>query len=396
MSHIQNDEPMVARTPAQVSALPSPWAKFFLIYAGVVAPLAANILLRLGDDAYMYPSYQTGRLGDILSFSFKLEYMWPHYPLMVFAIGSFCLVLYDEKRYATHSVVLLGIFSGILISVWFHFVLVTKMAWMELLIFHLVPLLAIAIVIAMLWLYRWAAHRGFNFFKIVSISFALVIALASLVTLIAFDNPLGALFLIASPLLLILCGIYFTTVLATFAYAYVLTHVVRRYHPKQRFSLGALMMLWFPWFAIFFASVRHSVVQSMQLYSTLPLQPEKCFVVSAAARGHPGFVGSFPQIRNDQNPFMVNRQLHVFKAFEFVLLTLNPCVYRRLRAAYNLAGPILAKQMVNPWIADLVFLLLKPSEWFVAIFLRILLGDRFRDLICEKLGTEPLVLTDKN
>jgi len=40
------------------------------------------------------------------------------------------------------------------------------------------------------------------------------------------------------------------------------------------------------------------------------------------------------------------------------------------RKIYNRCGPVIARRISSPWLADLVFLVLKPGELFAAIVLR--------------------------
>jgi hypothetical protein len=39
------------------------------------------------------------------------------------------------------------------------------------------------------------------------------------------------------------------------------------------------------------------------------------------------------------------------------------------RKIYNHAGPVIARRMTSPWLADLTFLALKPLEWLARLCL---------------------------
>ena len=65
----------------------------------------------------------------------------------------------------------------------------------------------------------------------------------------------------------------------------------------------------------------------------------------------------------------VNRQLCVANAFEQILEERTPGLQRRVRHFYDTYGFPVARMIRKRWIADLVYLLMKPLEWFFVIVL---------------------------
>lgn len=65
----------------------------------------------------------------------------------------------------------------------------------------------------------------------------------------------------------------------------------------------------------------------------------------------------------------VNRQLCVANAFEQILEERTPELHRRVRHFYDTYGFPVARMIRKRWIADLVYLLMKPLEWFFVIVL---------------------------
>lgn len=65
----------------------------------------------------------------------------------------------------------------------------------------------------------------------------------------------------------------------------------------------------------------------------------------------------------------VNRQLCVANAFEQILEERTPELHRRVRHFYDTYGFPIARMIRKRWIADLVYLLMKPLEWFFVIVL---------------------------
>ena len=66
---------------------------------------------------------------------------------------------------------------------------------------------------------------------------------------------------------------------------------------------------------------------------------------------------------------MVNRQLLVANAFEDLLEERLPGVHRRLRQFYDTFGYPIARHIKSRFTADLVYLLMKPLEYFFVIVL---------------------------
>jgi len=128
------------------------------------------------------------------------------------------------------------------------------------------------------------------------------------------------------------------------------------------------------WLSALAVTIAVKVPLAMRFYAALP--PERpqgygdCFVVSAAALGHPRFVGSWYDARLGRT---VNDQWRTLRAFEDRLAQRLPASHARLRRFYNRAGPAVAARIRSPLSADLMYLALKPVEWLArgCLFLRI-------------------------
>ena len=102
---------------------------------------------------------------------------------------------------------------------------------------------------------------------------------------------------------------------------------------------------------------------SRQVYESLPNEaPQGCFVVTAAGRGHVKFVGPFREMEHRGRKVRANQQLITLWQFEDFWRGNWPCSHRLFRRFYNRFGPKLAAQIHSPWVADLIFLALKPLE----------------------------------
>ena len=115
---------------------------------------------------------------------------------------------------------------------------------------------------------------------------------------------------------------------------------------------------------------------SLEEYARLPLeQPTtNCYIATAASRGHTWFVGSRTIRLEDGRRWQVNRQLVVLKTGEIALRVLTPRLHSWLRVVYDRIGPVLARRLGHPILADLAYLALKPIEWLTRFLLVCLLG----------------------
>ena len=124
------------------------------------------------------------------------------------------------------------------------------------------------------------------------------------------------------------------------------------------------------WFAALTVSILAQIPVAMKIFASLPVERPagygECFVVSAAAQGHEGFVRSHYDPARGRN---VNDQLLVLQAFEARLVVRHPVFHRRLRRFYNRVAPRIAARVRSPYTADAVYLLLKPLEWLVRLYM---------------------------
>lgn len=109
---------------------------------------------------------------------------------------------------------------------------------------------------------------------------------------------------------------------------------------------------------------------SWEVYDALPDQPPTCFVVTAASRGHRRIVGPMWLVTRHDETRAANRQLLTFWQLEAVWNSRAPRSHAIFRRLYNRLGPIIARRINSPWLADFVFLVLKPLEMLAVITVR--------------------------
>ena len=93
------------------------------------------------------------------------------------------------------------------------------------------------------------------------------------------------------------------------------------------------------------------------------------YLCTVAAGGHRKVVKPIRKgVRRNQE-IVVNRQLCVANAFEQVIEEYTPHFHKAIRAFYDRYGFPVAKLIKKPWIADIVYFIMKPLEWLFIIVL---------------------------
>jgi hypothetical protein len=106
----------------------------------------------------------------------------------------------------------------------------------------------------------------------------------------------------------------------------------------------------------------YSVVLARQYFRALPDAPSDCFIVSAAARGHAAFVGSWQVTDRSGRTRAVNRQLAVFWRLEDLGRRRAPRLHAAFRCVYDVWGYRASALVRTALVADLVYCALKPFE----------------------------------
>lgn len=111
--------------------------------------------------------------------------------------------------------------------------------------------------------------------------------------------------------------------------------------------------------------------------STLPVQhvTRDChYLCTVAAQGHPWLVRPERIGRRGGVDIVVNRQLALANAFEDLLHDRWPRFGALCRRVYDRVGIPIAGALRRRWLADLVYVAMKPAEW--CFYLALLLLDR--------------------
>jgi len=310
------------------------------------------------------PDWQSGRINDYAALLLNPQAALLFFPLLIYAIVSLWLVLIRYERFDSLFVVRFGIYTGILLA--FQYMLVAA-------VFFPYSLAAGLVVVVVYWL---AKKIGRRFGAWVGMVFVLLIF--SLVPVAIFRPP-SALSIAALWESLTFVPIFFLVTMASaspvvcFLIMLFTAAPLFRTHDKPHIWSGARFPGLAAWLAGYTAAWAYSIYQMFEMYNALPKQPP-CYVVTAAAQGHPAFVGSQP-VSTASGIIWVNHQLQTLKCAELALQALAPRLHRLVRFVYDIVGPVLARRLTHPLLADLAYISLKPAELLARVILRLLLPD---------------------
>ncbi|MCO6042381.1 hypothetical protein NG895_00535 [Aeoliella sp. ICT_H6.2] len=331
----------------------------FLILWGLVVPtafLAASSIYG-GMDLW-----QSGQFGTCCVLVFKARAMVWLYPLVAFSGCGLAYQTFRNRQTAAPLALKFAILSGAFI--WFEL----WIAWCGATSHEFSPYLwSVLTVIA-------APLVGFLFLQPLIAIGILAIRVRNAMDLIDNAPYVGVLLLFAVTLpwygIYLVASIICAAPLALSAYVWASAEVITANRQRWRISIAGILTI-FVWLSVNFAAWRRAVLVAVEEYNRLPTEPpEPCFIITAAAQGHASLVGS----RDVGQSFRVTRQLQLLKALELLLHTTLPSFHRRLRRIYNRVGPAIARRIRFAWLADVVYLTLKPAEWFAWLVVRVVAG----------------------
>lgn len=335
-----------------------------LLYALVAIVLPVPCFL-LADG--LRPEWQSGRLADYAALLLGTSITFFFAPFLAYAALCLALLLIAPQRFARSLAVRLGIYGGFLLALQYAVLVALSLS-------EAGPLLPVGAALALcaappglVWIYRQIERRlGEKATRL--IVFGLVCASVVLGGLASLLSGGGGLII---ALALLVAGLPFWCLDIA---AIVSFRLIRDYERQRDLSawhiVGPLA-----WLGAYGVAWRMAVARMLEAYAALPTHPPECYIATAAARGHPRLVHSWPAAAQDGRYFRANRQLQRLKCAELALRAAWPAGHRRLRRAYDTLGPRLARRLRCPLLADGAYLLLKPVEWAAWAALRALLPD---------------------
>ncbi len=98
------------------------------------------------------------------------------------------------------------------------------------------------------------------------------------------------------------------------------------------------------------------------------IQQDQHYLCTVAAGGHRKGVKPLRTGKRHRHRVVVNRQLCIANAFEQLLEERVPRFHRLVRGLYDKTGYPIAKHIRSPYLADAIYVIMKPLEWaFLAV-----------------------------
>ncbi|HUY34282.1 MAG TPA: DUF6688 family protein [Pirellulales bacterium] len=342
-----------------------------LLGTGLIVPLVA---MRIACEVSA-PAWQSGQLSAYASLLLSNTAL-VFSPFLVYAIGSFVLLLFASDRVGRHFAVRFGVYTGMVLCLQFILLGLAALGGRQG-GFGQEALMALAcgvggtvVPLGLGWAAikitrRWGSRWIWPLLGLLGTAFAVTVAVSK------------------SPLEVVTVAIWIPLVVALVAapfwalasYVVVSVFVYRRFGGHAQYRLSDAMCL-LTWLGTYFGTLRISATRAIEQYAQLPPTPPKsCYVCTAAARGHPALVRSHRWTAPDGTVMVVNWQMRRFKAVELALAAAAPHWHSVVRAVYDRVGPPLAAAFWHPCAADLAYLSLKPAEWLAATAMRALIPN---------------------
>jgi len=98
------------------------------------------------------------------------------------------------------------------------------------------------------------------------------------------------------------------------------------------------------------------------------IEYDEHYLCTVAAGGHKKIVKPVRKGIRHGHEVIVNRQLCIANAFEQILEEKTPCFHKLVRGIYDRYGFPVARLIKSKWIADIIYIFMKPLEWiFLAV-----------------------------
>jgi uncharacterized protein DUF6688 len=347
--------------PEEIFPAPTPfpepwWGKLVYGLFIVVMPILAFWATEL-----FKPEWQTGEFSAYLILLLFPQASLLFFVLLVYSIVCYCLLLIDPVHYSQIHFIRLGIYTGVLLALQYSVL-------SGLFFFNDSNTSLNGLYLVLLWLspaflpklYRFPVKKWGA--KAVNVTLFTIVIAIFLISALIVRSPL-------LPLFFVLAGL---TVAAPF-WCFLMTlraaiWLLKKYEVKLTLSHGLGLAAWI---AGYVAAWRFDILKMYELYAALPPQPPPdCYIATAAARGHPGLVGAWLIQSANGETVQVNKQLQVLKCAELALMAVNPRLHEWLRKLYDMLGRPLARNIQNPFVADLAYLLLIPWECMAGLLLK--------------------------
>lgn len=325
---------------------------------GILFPAGCFALIATGEYVSWDSPWQSGRLEHHVAVLLSAPPVFAFLPLIVGSMLALSVWCYDPWEMSRRLWVRIGLYGGGILTAMFSLLLLVCTALAS-------PVAALVIgpiQAGLVWAVgQFVGARQFSIGRLMLLT-ACIALLLGLVLAVSPDSQSR----VAAAWSCVIGIIIAAPTLATVTYlrvSFAARDLASDESPasdSQSSSNWRSPLGWLTWLAGYAASWKVALELEAIEYAKLPTSNPNCYVCSAAAYGHPVWVGS--KMREDGH--RVNLQMRRLKLLELALRVAHPRLHRVLRKTYNWIGPRLARICGrNQWCADLTYLLLKPAEW---------------------------------
>jgi len=302
------------------------------------------------------PEWKSGELSDYIILFLFPEASLVFFLLMGYSIICYLLLLISPTRYSRLFSIRFGVYTGTLLA--FQYSVLSSLFFLN---NGFSPGFILLWIFPVVFgpLYRWATGKWSA--RIVH-TFLALLAATILASALIVPEPLTIPFFLL--IALTIAAPFWSFLIGLRAAIWVLRNYETGLTPPRGLGLAA-------WLGAYVMAWRFDILKMYELYAALPpAPPPDCYIATAAARGHPGFVRAWTVQRADGISIQVNKQLQRLKCAELALRAVFPRFHGLLRRIYDKTGNVLARHIRHPYLADLAYLLLKPWEWLARAFLK--------------------------
>lgn len=360
-----------------------PWFwRVAALLAGIVVPMIAFALTFKSGSPLVLFVWQSGELDQYTNQMLRWPSVGAFYPILIYPMVCCAAAVLGGQKWIDRIWVRIGIYSGVLVALQFHLMLFSTAEWgvwtiVLALLFLLIGFCILAVALALWFGIQWACvslwRRSPSVFIVVAL---ILIVIRFGAHWYLFEvGPVWFTWVLPEIVYIATFALAYSTGLAILTYS-ILTWYVWHHASEQRFQFRIFpLMLGMTWLSGYAAAWRASVLMAIEQYNKLPVEEPNCFICTASARGHAGFVNSF-EFEPGGKKVLVTRQLQRLKAAELAFQVMMPNLHRAARFVYNALGPSIARRIQSSWVADGVFVLLKFIELPAVLILRLLgIGD---------------------
>lgn len=353
--------------------------KFIGVFVGWVVTPACFIL---GQG--VSPDWQS---GDYVGVMFVPSVNWPFYLLLLFSTVCMFMLLFEPKNMIRLFWIRLGTYTGVLWS--FQYMLMVSIPGGNITIerspFFAITGVGSTIGIIIYWQLAKVFSKYTGVFSWIWFLFNLIITLFIISLCLSYSSGDKVMHICVVVLAWFIPGILISGPFWSFSfYLWLSIRVFRavRNSEIEKISIRS----WLVWLTGYLTAWALSIWSLMTYYSQLrETRPSNdCYIATAAACGHKKFVRSREIILKNGEVLRVNDQLYYLKCGELLLQSSVPRLHKICRCIYDCIGPIIAKTLVRPILADVSYAVLKPAEWSCRIVLRIFSGRYNERMILYK------------